>query len=54
MELALQFRWRYVYDAFYLALSELLGCDVWTADERFYRDASAAHDRPRLIADYPA
>ncbi|MBI5653900.1 MAG: type II toxin-antitoxin system VapC family toxin [Chloroflexi bacterium] len=25
-----------VYDCYYLALAELMNCDLWTADERFY------------------
>ena len=29
-----------VYDSHYLALTESLGCDLWTADERFYRAAT--------------
>ena len=29
-----------VYDSHYLALAESLGCDLWTADERFYRAAT--------------
>ena len=28
-----------VYDAHYLALAESMDCDLWTADERFYRAA---------------
>lgn len=30
------------YDAFYVALAEMLGCELWTADERFWRAASPA------------
>ncbi len=29
-----------VYDSHYLALAETLDCDLWTADERFWRAAS--------------
>ena len=29
-----------VYDSHYLALAESLGCDLWTADERFFRAAT--------------
>jgi predicted nucleic acid-binding protein len=31
-----------VYDALYAALAERTGCDLWTADERFY-DAARPH-----------
>jgi predicted nucleic acid-binding protein len=27
----------HVYDAYYLALAESVGCEFWTADERLYR-----------------
>lgn len=30
------------YDAHYLALAEMLGCEFWTADQRLYR---AIHDQ---------
>jgi len=30
------------YDAFYLALGDLLGCEVWTADRRLYSAAGAS------------
>lgn len=32
--IAAAFRMATMYDAYYLALSELRGCDYWTADER--------------------
>lgn len=28
-----------LYDATYAALAEVMGCDLWTADERFYNSA---------------
>ena len=40
LEFALQLRQGAVYDSHYLALAESLGCDLWTADERFYRAAA--------------
>ena len=33
-----------VYDAFYLALSEFAGCELWTADRRLY--SVVTHDLP--------
>ena len=41
-----------VYDAHYLALAESLGCEMWTADERFYRAASPSVDSVRWIGEY--
>jgi len=46
------FRWKYAYDAFYLALAELLDCDLWTADARLHRDASARFPRLRLLSEF--
>jgi predicted nucleic acid-binding protein len=36
-KLATHFRRSTVYDACYLAIGELYGCEVWTADRRLYR-----------------
>lgn len=30
-----------VYDAHYLALAQILDCELWTADERFFRTATS-------------
>ena len=37
--LAKRLKQSHVYDAYYLALAESLGCEFWTADERLYRAA---------------
>ena len=42
------------YDAHYLALAEHLDCEMWTADERFYRVASPAASRVRLLSEFVA
>ncbi|MGB8647639.1 MAG: type II toxin-antitoxin system VapC family toxin [Anaerolineae bacterium] len=36
-ELAKRFKQSQVYDAYYLALAESLGCEFWTADEHLYK-----------------
>ncbi|MDY6918242.1 MAG: type II toxin-antitoxin system VapC family toxin [Chloroflexota bacterium] len=41
LELASQLRQDAAYDAHYLALAEILRCELWTADERFYRATSS-------------
>ena len=42
------------YDSHYLALAESLGCELWTADERFYRATSPGFDIVRWLGDFPA
>ncbi len=43
-----------VYDCHYLALAEILDCEMWTADERFYRVASHTATRLRLLNEFVA
>ena len=40
-----------VYDAHYLALAETLECELWTADERFYRAASPITENVHWIGE---
>ncbi len=42
VELAGRLKQDAVYDAHYLALAVALECELWTADERFYRAAAPA------------
>lgn len=51
LELASQFGLRATYDAHYLALAETLGCDVWTADEKFFRATSPVARSVRWIGE---
>ena len=39
------------YDAHYLALAEALGCELWTADEKFFRAASPVAGRVRWVGE---
>ena len=41
-------------DAHYLALAESVNCELWTADERFYRAASPTVDNVRWVGDFSA
>jgi predicted nucleic acid-binding protein len=52
MELAAELRQDAVYDAHYLALAEALTCELWTADERFYRAASSGYTQVRWIGSF--
>jgi predicted nucleic acid-binding protein len=40
------------YDAHYLALAELEGCDLWTADQRLLRQLDGRLPFVRFIGDY--
>ena len=51
LALASQLKQGAAYDAHYLALAESLGCEVWTADQRFYRAASSSVDNLRWIGE---
>ena len=46
IELAAELGQNTAYDTHYLALAEMLDCEVWTADEHFFR--SSAVDFPRV------
>jgi predicted nucleic acid-binding protein len=40
-----------IYDSYYLALAEQRGCDLWTADTKFF-NAVKGHPRVKHIKDY--
>ena len=52
LQLASQLSQGAVYDAQYLALAETLGCDFWTADERFYRAAISVVSNVRWLGEF--
>ena len=43
IEIAAELDWSLPYDAFYLALGEALGCELWTADRQLRRDAHGSY-----------
>lgn len=51
-ELASELRQGAVYDAHYLALAETLGCELWTADQRFQGVAGAAGHPVHWVGDF--
>lgn len=53
-ELADRLRQPAAYDAHYLALSELLDCECWTADERLYNAIHAQVPRLRWLGHFGA
>ena len=54
LRLAHQLRQEAIYDAHYLALADILGCEFWTADERFYRAAAPVSQSVRWIGEFAA
>ena len=52
LELTSELQQGAVYDAHYLALAEGFGCELWTADQRFYRALSPSIDNVRWIGAY--
>ena len=52
LQLASQLNQNAAYDAHYLALAESVGCELWTADERFYRAASPGIDNMRWLGEF--
>jgi predicted nucleic acid-binding protein len=51
LAIADQLRQRASYDAQYLALAEHLGCELWTADERFWNAARPAFPQVRWVGE---
>ena len=54
LQLASQLNQNAAYDAHYLALAESIGCELWTADDRFYRAASPSLDNVRWLGEFVA
>jgi predicted nucleic acid-binding protein len=52
MELAQELRRPAVYDTHYLALADILGCDLWTADERFFNSVRERQPRVRWLGEF--
>ena len=54
MQIAGQLHQGAVYDAHYLALADILGCEYWTADESFYRSAAPSVQNVHWIGEFAA
>ncbi len=53
IELASRYNLPATYDAHYLALAELKGCELWTADARMWRTVKDQLDWVHWMGDYP-
>ena len=51
IEIALASGQKASYDSFYVAFAEHLGCDLWTADERFWRSTNRMYPCVRWIGN---
>ena len=51
LRMAARFTLRFPYNACYLAVGELLDCEVWTADAAFHRVAHTDYPRLRLLGN---
>ncbi|NUM67107.1 type II toxin-antitoxin system VapC family toxin [candidate division KSB1 bacterium] len=51
-EIAEQFGQRAVYDATYIALAELRGCEFWTADKLIYETVAPELSYVKYLPDY--
>ena len=54
LQLASQLNQNAAYDAHYLALAESFGCELLTADERFYRAASPSIENVCWLGEFAA
>ena len=52
LEIASRLRQGAIYDAYYLALADTLNCELWTADQRFYRAARQNAENVRWIGEF--
>ena len=52
LEIASRFGEAAAYDAHYLALAESLGCQLWTADRKFYQSIGREIGHVRWIGEY--
>jgi predicted nucleic acid-binding protein len=52
-EIAEQFNQRAVYDATYIVLAELRGCEFWTADKSIYDAVKTTLSYVKYLPDYP-
>jgi predicted nucleic acid-binding protein len=54
MELAHELQRPAVYDTHYLALADILGCDLWTADEWFFNSVKERQPQIRWLGEFRA
>jgi len=51
-DIATRFGLSTAYDAYYLGLAEILGCELWTADEELFNAVREGFDKIKLLKDF--
>jgi predicted nucleic acid-binding protein len=54
LELAEELQMPAVYDTHYLALADIMECDLWTADERFFNSVKERQPRVKWLGEFEA
>ncbi len=54
LELAQELQMPAVYDTHYLALADIMECELWTADERFFNSVKEHQPRVSWIGEFEA
>ena len=54
LELAQELQNPAVYDTHYLALADIMECDLWTADERFFNSVKERQPRVMWLGEFEA
>jgi len=52
LELAQELQMPAVYDTHYLALADIMGCELWTADERFFNSVKVHKPQVRWLGEF--
>lgn len=52
LELAQELQMPAVYDIHYLALADIMECDLWTADERFFNSVKERQPRVKWLGEF--
>ncbi len=51
LDIAMQFNLKWIYDALYVALADIVGCDMWTADASLHASVRDAFPNVHLLTE---